>query len=435
MSGSDNNSKLARRLVKAGLWTLGGAVVPIAAWIVTAPLTMAVVAPAFVKVDLNRRPVQHPEGGIVRAVLVRDGQRVEAGDAVLLLGDVGVDADRQRLRFRFNAERAALARLEAEQTLSAQIAFPPDLVAAANADASLAEVIAKESALFATRRKSLASQVALLKTNREQVSREIAALERQIAQGETALGFQRKDLEANRKLVAEGFIAEIRLAQIESSVVDYASKLDERRSELARAGQRLVEADLRIRTLQNDYLQAASDQLKASSARVGEIQQDMRKSDDASSRQVVTAPASGEVIDLKFTSPGAVIRAGDPIADIVPSEASLMVEAHIRPEDVSHVGVGQTAQVKFTAFRYRTVSMLPGTVTYVSADRLIDRASNAPYYSVIIAVEAAALQAAGDLKVQAGMPAEVYIEGTKQTPLQYLAEPVTSTVRKAARQM
>ena len=108
----------ARRLVRSGWWIVLGAIVPLGVWMGFAPLSMAVVAPAFVKVDLNRRPVQHLEGGIVREVLVRDGQRVKAGDPVLVLGDVGVDADRNRLGYRVNVERAALARLEAEQTLA-----------------------------------------------------------------------------------------------------------------------------------------------------------------------------------------------------------------------------------------------------------------------------------------------------------------------------
>jgi HlyD family secretion protein len=419
--------------VRAGTWIVGAALVPLGAWMCLAPLSMAVVAPGFVKVDLNRRPVQHLEGGIVRAVLVRDGQRVKAGDAVLVLGDVAVDADRQRLRLRFSAERATLARLEAEQVLAARIAFPADLVAAGREDRRLAEALAKESALFAARRDALGSQSLLLKAQREQVQVEIAALERQIVQAQSALSLQQQDLDANRRLVRDGFISPMRLAQIESAVIDYASKLDERRSELARAGQRRLDIDLRLRTLSNDYLQAASDQLKSSSARLGEIEQDLRKSEDASARQAVTAPVSGEVIDLKFTSPGAVVRPGDAIADIVPSEATLLIEAHIRPEDVSHVRPEQNAQVKFTAYRYRSTSMLAGKVTYVSADRLVERASNTPYYSVLIAVDAEALRAAPELAVQAGMPAEVYIEGSRQTPLQYLAEPITSAVRKAAR--
>jgi HlyD family secretion protein len=295
--------------------------------------------------------------------------------------------------------------------------------------------LAKERALYATRRGSLTSEVALMRMQRSRVQQEIVALEAQIAQGEVALGLQRKELEASRRLLIEGYISDTAIARIEANVTDYSSKLEERRSELARASQRLVESDLKIRSLQNQYAQDATDQLKVTTARLGEIEQEQRKSEDAAARQVVAAPASGEVIDLRFTSPGSIVRPGEPIAEIVPNDARLMVEARIRPEDINDVYREQRARIRFTAFRYRSTDMVQGKVTYVSADRLTDRATNQPYYSVIIEADPASLRHAGDVKLQAGMPAEVYIEGSSQTPLQYIADPITTTVRKAGRQL
>jgi HlyD family secretion protein len=432
---SASSRELASRLSRTGWSIVLGAVVPLAAWIALAPLSMAVVAPALVKVDLNRRPVQHLEGGIVRAVLVRDGQRVEAGEPILMLGDVGVDADRNRLGYRVHVERAAMARHEAEQALARTLVFPEDLHRAAREDERVRQALKKESALFEARRSSLASEVTLMHTLRDRVEQEVAALRAQIVQAQASLALQEKDLAANRGLLGSGFISQTRVGQIEATVVDYAARLEERRSELARAAQKLVDSDLKIRSVQNDYVQAASDQLKATAARLGEIEQEQRKSDDAALRQVVVAPASGEVIDLRFTSPGAVVRPGEPIAEIVPSDARLLIEAHIRPEDIGHVRQDQHARLKFTAFKYRSTSMVSGKVIYVAGDRLVDRATNLPYYSVTILADAASLRHAGDLELQAGMPAEVYIEGSQQTPLQYLIEPVSSTMRKAARQL
>jgi HlyD family secretion protein len=425
----------ARRLVRAGWWMVLGAILPLGVWICLAPLSMAVVAPAFVKVDLNRRPVQHLEGGIVRAVLVRDGQKVSAGDPVLVLGDVGVDADRNRVGYRVHVERAALARHEAEQAMARVLNFPEELMAAARDDERVQQALDKEGALFRARRESLGSEVALMVQQRERIGEEIDALNAQIAQAKNSLDLQTKYVEANRGLASSGFISPTRLDQIEATLVDYAAKIDERRSELARAEQRRVDNELKIKSIQNAYVQAASDQFKATAARLGEIEQEMRKSDDAAARQVVAAPASGEIIALRVTSPGAVVAPGEAIAEIVPSDARLMIEAQIRPEEINHVQLDQPARIKFTAYKYRSTSMVTGRVTYVSADRLIDRATNLPYYGVTIAADAQSLRDAGDLKLQAGMPAEVYIEGSKQTPLQYLAEPITSTIRKAGRQM
>jgi HlyD family secretion protein len=379
--------------------------------------------------------VQHLEGGIVRSVLVRDGQHVKAGQTVLVLGDVGVDADRNRLDYRVSIEQAAIARLNAEQSLSRHLEFPAELQAAAAKDSRVAEALAKENALFMSRRDSLASEVSLMRVQRSRVQQEIIALQSQISQAEEALALQRKEVEASRRLLEEGYFSDAAYARLAATVTDYASKLDERRSELARASQRLVDSDLKIRSLQNQYTQQATDQLKVTAARLGEIDQERRKTEDAAARQVVTAPADGEVIGLQFTSPGAVVRPGEPIAEIVPSGAQLMVEARIRPEDINHVYKDQLARIRFTAYRYRNTSMATGKVTYVSADRLTDRATNQPYYSVIIQADAASLHTAGDLKLQAGMPAEVYIQGTSQTPLEYIADPISVTLRRAGREI
>ena len=425
----------SRRLMRAGWWIMLGAVLPLGAWIGLAPLSMAVVAPAFVKVDLNRRPVQHLEGGIVRSVLVRDGQRVKAGEPVLMLGDVGVDAERNRLTYRAEVERAGIARLEAEEARAATLAFPPSLMKTANSDKRIQEALAKEQSLFRARRDALASETALLLEQRARIEQESAALREQIVQVQASLTLQKEELGLQRKLLRDGFISTARMAQLEAIVADYASKLEERRSELARAAQRRGDVELRAKALENEYVKGASDQLKMANARLAEIEQELRKSEDAAARQVVTAPAAGEVIDLKFTSPGAVVRAGEPIADIVPVDANLVLEAHIRPEDIGNVRLQQAARIKFTAYKYRNLVMARGKVSYVSADRLVDKANNVPYYSVMVTVDAQSLRESGELQVQAGMPAEVYIEGSRQTPFEYLAEPVTSAIRKAGRQL
>jgi len=425
----------ARRLARSGCWVILGAILPLGLWMGLAPLSMAVVAPAFVKVDLNRRPVQHLEGGTVREVMVRDGQHVNAGDPILVLGDVRVDADRNRLSYRVHLERAMLVRLEAEQSVAKTLAFPEDLLRAARQDDRIGQALLKETALFQAQRHSLDSAASLMRTQRDRVQQEIVAVHAQIAQAQNSLVLQRQDLEANRGLIQEGFISSSRISQLESVVMEYAAKLEERRTELARAAQRLVEIDLKIQSIRNDYVKAASDQLKATTQRLGEIEQEQRKSNDAAQRQVVVAPASGEVIDLKFTSPGAVVGPGESIADIVPSDAQLMIEARIRPEDISNVHLNQRARVKFTAFKYRNTSMVTGKVTYVAGDRLIERQTNLPYYSVMILADAESLRAIGDFKLQAGMPAEVYIAGVSQTALQYVIEPITSTIRRSGRQM
>ena len=424
----------AHRLARVAGWVLALGLAPAAAWLAWAPLSSAVVASAFVKVDLDRRPVQHAEGGTVREVLVRDGQHVQKGQALLVLGDVSVDADMNRLSYRVDTERASIARLEAEQALSTLIQWPADLVRAMAEDPRLAAQVAKEKSLFTARREALGSQTALLRGQRGKVLQEREALQAQVAQASESLRHQKIELENNRGLQKDGFIAAARVSQLEATVADYGVKLEERRSELARAEQRVYDIDLRSKSLESEYRQQASDQLKVTNARLSEIQQELRKSNDASKRQVIVAPATGDVMNLKFSSPGSMIAPREPIADIVPADPRLLIEAHIRTEDVSRVQQGQAAEIRFTAFNYRTTRLVEGKVFYVSPDRLVDRVSNQPYYVAMVEADAVSLAQSKDVKLMAGMPAEVYIKGEMRTPLQYLIEPVSQVLRRAGRE-
>lgn len=424
----------AQRLARAGALVLALGLLPILAWLALAPLAAAVVAPAHVKVDLDKRPVQHAEGGIVREVRVRDGQRVAQGEPLLVLGDVGIDADLNRLNYRLLAERAGIARLEAEQAVQAQWTFPTEVLAAMTTDTRLAEQAAKERSLFAARRDSLTAQTALLRAQRAMIGQEIVALRAQIDQAKAAWGHQRSELERNRELLKEGFIAGTRMSQLEAGVADYGVKLEERRQELARAEQRLMDTDLRIKGLESEYRQQASDQLKVAHVRLSEIAQELRKFTDAAHRQVIAAPVAGEVMNLRHVSPGSVVSPREPVADIVPADPRLLVEARIRPEDVRRVQAGQPARIRFTAFNTLTTPMVEGKVLYVSADRLVDANTQQAWYVVQVEADAHSLQQAGHLQLQAGMPAEVFLEGERRTPLRYLLEPITLMMQRAARE-
>ena len=424
----------ASRLSSRGLAVVLLGLLPILGWIAIAPLSSAVIASAFVKVDLNRRPVQHREGGIVREVRVRDGQRVAQGEALLVLGDVAVDADLNRINYRLMTERARLARLEAEQALAQSIRFPDDLVAAVRGDRRLAEQIDRERALFAAQRSALSSQSGLLREQRARVDQEIEALRAQIASGGESLRLQQGDLETNRNMRQQGYVSAARVTQLEAAVADYASRIEQHRSELARAQQRVAEINLKINALEGQYRQVASDQLREGAARLAELEQEHRKSVDASERQLIVAPTDGEVIGLKYTTAGAVIAPRETIAEVVPLNARLVVEARVRTEDINRVHHGQQADVRFTAFNGRTTKLVSGKVVYVAGDRLVDPVTNLPYYMALIETEAASLREAGDLKLQAGMPAEVYLKGEKRTALQYLLEPVTTGMRRAGRE-
>lgn len=432
----DRHLDKARAIRRQGHLIIGAVMVPAIAWLALAPLSSSVVAGGYVKVDMNRAVVQHLEGGTVRAVHVRDGQRVKAGDPLLELGDVSVNADMTRLAQRLRFERAGQARLEAEQARRQSLEFPADLVQAGQSDPVLREQMDKEQGLFRARLSALTSNAGLLQKQRATIQREIESLHGQMRSAQESIAVQSRELDLNKRLSKDGLVSDVQVMQLEASIADYRGRIAERNAELARADQRIGDIDLRLSAMENDYRQSASDQLKTAMIRIQEIEQELRKASDASRRQVLTAPVDGEVIGLRVTTPGGVLVPREPVAEIVPANPRLIVEAQIHTEDIDRVQKGQDADLRFTAFKYRTTDIVTGRVVYVGADRQIQRETGMPYYTVNIEVDPESVRHAvkdhPDAKLQAGMPAEVYMHGASRTPLQYLLEPITQVLRRAA---
>ena len=422
-------SELKRLVLSGGLIIVAGAT-GLGAWGALAPLTGAVVAPAVVKVDLNRKVVQHQEGGIVRNIFVRDGDHVEAGQELIRLDDVSVDAQLDLLRTQRDAIRAKAARLEAERVYAAKVAFPRDLMKRER-DPKIRELLAKESELFRTRREALDTQVAVLHRQIGETGAEEKALAVQLAAEERALELQKDELAANQRLLAQGYVQKTRILTLQRAVAEYEANYGQHQAEASQARQRSTELELRILTLRNQYAQNAADELKDTTARLFDLEERIRPSKDASERQRITAPIAGVIVNLRVFTPGSVIGPRDVLMEIVPQVQNLIVEAHIRPEDINHVQKGSPAEIRLTAYKQRITPLVNGTVSYVSADRLSDAENHAAFYVVHVEVDRASLH---DLTMQAGMPAEVYIRTDRRTVFDYLLAPVTQSLRRAMRE-
>lgn len=424
-----------RRAIRGGLLVLVVGAAGMALWSAWAPLSGAVIAQGFVKVDMNRKVVQHQEGGIVKEIKVRDGDRVARGQPLIVLEDVRVDATFDLLRQQLESERAKSARLESERTLSPRIVFPADLEKG-RANARTAEVLARETALFRARREALDSQIALLRAQITEGAEEAKALVEQIAAEERAIRLAREELALNEKLARDNFIQRSRLIALERNLAEYEARMGEHRAELSKTKQRTAEIELRILSMRNGYVQAATDEQKESTGKIFDLEERLRPSKDAAQRQVISAPIAGEVVGLRVFSPGAVVGPRDVLLEVVPDEKTLIVEARIRPEDVNHVRAGGPADVRLTAYHQRTTPMVPGKITYVSGDRLVEAAGaqSFAYYSVHIDVPLDALKAAGGLRMTAGMPAEIFIRTDERTAFDYLLAPITAYFRRGMRE-
>lgn len=422
-----------RRLVGAGLATGAAIVAFVFGWSALAPLSGAVIAPGVVKVDTERKVVAHLEGGIVGAIAVRPGDRVAAGQTLITLVDVGIDASLDLLRTQLDAELARTARLQAERaqagTVQADATLHPR-----RTEPRVAELLRRERALFDARRRALSEQLALLDRQRAQAIEEAAARTRQAESDTEALRLQREEIAINEPLRAQGYLAEARLITLRRQLAESQARAGENLAMLAQARQRVVDLEVRAAQARNDYVRQAEDELKQSLQRVYDLQEKLRPSIDAASRKRLVAPVSGEVVSLRVSTVGAVIPPREPVLEIVPDDPQLVVEAMVRPEDVAHVRVGGVAGLRLTAFRQRTTPTVDGTVVHLSADRFVQQDTGAGYYVAHVRADPASLKAAGDLRLRAGMPAEVYVRTAERTMLSYLFDPLLGFAQRGMRE-
>jgi len=343
----------------------------------------------------------------------------------VVLDDVRIDAQLDLLRTQLDAERAKTARLEAERSLAAKPVFPKNLIKD--------EYRTREEALFRARREALDTQIAVLRKQIRETAEEAEALAQQVAAEERALKLQKEELESNERLLAQGYVQRTRLMTLQRAVAEYEARHSERRAELSKSRQRTSELEFRVLSMRNTYVQAATDELKESATRMFDLEERIRPSRDASERQKIVAPIAGEVVGLRVFNAGSVIGPREVLMEIVPTEKRLIVEARIRPEDINHVKQGSEADIRLTAYQSRTTPLVAGTVLYVAGDRLVEQQTGHPYYTVHIDVPEKSLSDA-NLKLQAGMPAEVFIRTDTRSALDYLLAPVTTYLRRAMRE-
>jgi HlyD family type I secretion membrane fusion protein len=419
-----------KRLRRHALLPLLIAGLLLAAWSTSAPLAGAVVAPASVKVELNRKTVQHQEGGIVRELRVRDGQAVRAGDALMVVADLRSDADLAVLKDRWRATRVRIARAEAEARLADRFEPPAEIAR----DARAAVHLAREAAIFTTRRQALQEHGALLRTQAFEANAQAAGLQAQIDATGQSVRLSDEELALNDKLAAEGFVHRSRLIGLQRVSSDYRTRLAEHRSELALVRQRAGELQARVAQLRLQLQAQAVEELREANAALHELEQRLRPSQDHVERQTVRAPVDGTVMALRVAGPGAVVAPREPLLDVVPAREQLVIEARIAPQDIEHVRVGGAAEVRLLGSQARLLPPLPARVVFVAADRRTDERSGQSWFDVTVEVDAVAARQPDGPRLQPGLPAELYITTAERTLLQYLLQPLQLFSHRALRE-
>src|SRR4051812_18446857 len=301
-----------RRLIRAGAIATALLLIAIGCWMSLAPLGGAAIAPGVVKVDLNRKTVQHQEGGIVGEILVRDGDKVKAGDTLIVLKDIRVDASNELVQTQLDAELVKAARLAAEQAWADAISFPEELQTRSG-DPRVAELLQRETHLFNARRAAYDKQIHLIRSQITETKGEITVRNGQLTSDDSAIKLHREELEANQALLEQGFVSKTRLLALQRSVAEAEARRGENDAERSRARQKVEELALRAETLRSTFSQEAAGEYRQTTAQIFDLRQRVRPAQDAEQRQRVTAPSAGEIVDMRVTAVGAIIAPREPI--------------------------------------------------------------------------------------------------------------------------
>jgi HlyD family type I secretion membrane fusion protein len=435
-SGPDELPELqeVRKWSRSGVLLAVSSLFVILAWGVLAPLDSAVVAHGGLKVDSYRQVIQHQEGGIVKAILVRNGDEVSKGQPLLVIEDLRVSASLDMLEQQYFSELAKNARLTAERDISSGVVWPETFLAGL-AKPQVAEMQRKEKDLFTQRRFALNQQIDILSRQVKEAQEEMAATERQVVADRIGLKTMRDEAQANRGLLEKGFISPTRMLALDRSEADYASRQAEHEADLARARQKQSDLKFRIEGLKNAYRESAATELKESNDRLNDMRQKVKPAQDAQERQQVVSPVDGTIVDLKVHTVGASIGPREVLMEVVPRGQELVAELKLPIDSVSDIHVGMPAEVRLSAFQQRTTPLIPGKLIYVSADALQEPGVQGGfYYLARVSVDADALKAANLGSLQAGMPVEAYLRVRSRSAIAYFFDPVTQSMSRAFRE-
>lgn len=401
-------------------------------WAALAPLDSAAVAQGVVKVAGDRKLIQHLEGGIIAELNAANGDVVKAGKVLIRLDDTQAKAQLDLIQNRIATREALAARLRAERDGKAEIEFDPALLA--NPATAVKDAVSAQRDVFAAKHHNLADEQEILNQRRRQTKEETTGLEQLIATKDKqieAIEGETKDLES---LLKKGLTTRERNLLLRRQQQEIEGERATNIAAIARARSAMAEIDMQILNLSTVRLNESVDELSKVEAELFDLRQEERSAKDVLTRTDVVAPVDGIVMDLKVHTAGGVVKPGDTLMTIVPLGQQLVVEAMVKPEDVETIAPGQPAHVSFPAFARYNLPPLDGVVEIVSADRMVDERSGAPYFAATVLIDKGELTKLEGRKLLPGMSSEAMIRTGARTVLSYLAEPITQNFRRAMRE-
>jgi HlyD family secretion protein len=403
-------------------------------WGMMTTITGAVITSGQLEVDQHRQVVQHADGGIVSDIRVSEGAFVNAGDILIALDGTLLKSELTIVEAQFWEILARRGRLEAERDETDTITFPAELVDVAARDPEVANLMEGQQRLFEARADTLSRQLEQLGKRQGQTASLIEGIDAQREALTVQLGLIAKELVSQEELLRKGLAQESRVLALQREEARLAGQVGELTASRAQAEGRITETEIEILRLSATRREEASTQLRDIGFRELELAERRRALAERIARLEMRAPVSGIVLNLRVTTPRAVIRAADAVMFIIPQDRPLVIAARVPTIHIDQVRPGQEVKLVFSAFSMRTTPEVFGKVASVSADVLVDEATQMPYYRAEIELNEGELAKLGEVTLIPGMPVEAFIRTDERTPVQFLTRPFTDYFNRAFRE-
>jgi HlyD family type I secretion membrane fusion protein len=401
-------------------------------WGTLAPISGAAIASGNLQVEGKRQSVQHPYGGVVRQLLVREGAHVEKGQLLLTLDDSDPRSKLEVLIADRDAALATQARLIAERDGQDAPDFGDELHSHFDKD-TVRQAMANEIAMMAARRHQFEAETAVLRGKIDELKAQIGGTQAQLTGSEKQRDLLADEMAGAQHLFQQGFTPKTRILALQREDAKLQADMGAQQATIAGMQQQIAENDLEIAKAQRARMSEITDQLRSTESKLTDLAPKIDAATDVLARTRITAPATGSVVGLDVFTEGGVIQPAAKLMDIVPSDNPLIVDARLKLSDINEVTVGRQTDVRLTGVNYMERPRLSGTVRTVSADRMTDDKSGQNYYSIEVALDA------GDVRksrvdLQPGMPAEVVVPTRPRTLFEYLIGPLRDEINGAFRE-
>jgi len=420
----------AHHPARVGGWLVLGALFAFGIWAAWAPLDQGIPVAGTVVVAGSRQTVQHPLGGVIERIAVRDGDQVSAGQLLVQINATHAQAQRQALQVQYIDARANAARLHAEQEGLAQITFAPTLLAEATSPWAR-DALQQQQSLLAQRQQTLQLELAGLGENLAAVQAAHAGQRSTLTHLKANASALLEQLQSLRELAREGYVARNRVLDNERAYAQLNATLAEAQGNLSVTARQARELRLRIAQRQAEHLRDIRQQSSDQQARADELGNRLRGADHELANARLLAPASGTVVGLQVFTEGGVIAPGQPLMEIVPQDVPLLINAQAPVELADKLRPGLPVELMFSTVNQSTTPRVAGELTLVSADRLIDEASGQPYYQIRIRVSDDGLRQLKGFEIRPGMPVQVFVRTGERSLLDYLFKPLADRLHTA----